>query len=154
MKLPPRLRLEPSTSRIGVIALLCATVATAALMFITVRDASLCALVVVGTGVVGVRAVRKLTRSPLLLFVGADLRISVTGRDGRTTDGTIHDDSSVGAWLTTIAWIPDGARWYTPARTLVVLPDTLNAEDFRRLRLYLRHGRVASDPDTSGVAAR
>jgi hypothetical protein len=95
-----------------------------------------------------------LAHPPLLLHVGVDRRVSVTARDGRTHDGVVHADTSMGAWLTTLVWIPDGARWYTPAKTLVVLPDMLPADDFRRLRVYLRHGRATPDPDTSGVAAR
>jgi hypothetical protein len=44
----------------------------------------------------------------------------------------------VGAWVTTIVWRPDGARW---SRAILVLPDMLPAEDFRRLRVMLRYAR-------------
>ncbi len=89
-----------------------------------------------------------------MLYVGADRRVSVTLSDGRTQDGTVHADTSVGTSITALVWVPDGARWFAPAKTLVVLPDMLPADDFRRLRVYLRHGRATPDPDTSGVSAR
>jgi len=154
MKSPPRLRIELRASRIAAVAMACATVASEVVAFATIGDAALAALVVVGVGAMGLRAVRRLSRPPLLLHVGADRRISVTTRDGRTDEGAVHSDTSVGAWITTLVWIPDGARWFAPAKTLVVLPDMLPADDFRRLRVYLRHGRSAPDPDTSGVPAR
>jgi hypothetical protein len=136
----------------GAAALASATVAVAIVVLIAVSDPLLCAAVAACVGVVGVRALRALLRAPLLLHVGADRKISVTARDGRTRHGVIHDDTSVGAWLTTIAWIPDGSPWYVPAETLVVLPDMLTADDFRRLRVYLRYGRAA-DGDTSEATA-
>jgi len=154
MKPPPRLRLELRPSRVGALAIACATIATALLVFVGVADALACALVVAAIGAIGLHAIRRLSRPPLLLHVGSNRRVSVTTRDGRTHDGAVHGDTSVGPWLTTIVWIPDGARWFVPAHTLVVLPDMLPADDFRRLRVYLRHGRATPDPDTSGVAAR
>ncbi len=154
MKSPPRLRVEVHPSRTAAVAVACATIATALLAFETLDKAVTCAVVVSIIGAVGLRAVWRLSRSPLVLDVGADHRVSVTTRDGRTQDTTIHADTSVGAWLTAIVWVPDGARWYEPARSLLIVADMLPAEDFRRLRVYLRYGRSAPDPDTSGVAAR
>jgi hypothetical protein len=153
MKPPPRLRLEPRPSSIGGVAMLCATLATAALAYFTVADPLACSAVVVSIGAIGLRSVRRMSRPPLLLHVGANRRVSVTMCDGRTHDGTVHSDTSVGPWLTTIVWVPDGARWFEPANTLVLLPDMLAADDFRRLRVHLRYGRDARDPDTSGVSA-
>ena len=128
-------------------------IATAMLGFVTLDDAVICAIVVALVGAIALRAAHRLSQPPLLLHVGVDRRISVTTRDGRTHDGTIHADTSIGASITTIVWVPDGARWYEPAKTLLVLTDMLPADDFRRLRVYLRHGRSAPDPDTSDVAA-
>jgi len=42
-------------------------------------------------------------------------------------------------------------RW-RPARTIVVLPDTLAADEFRRLRVALRYGRPVGGA-TSGEEA-
>jgi hypothetical protein len=153
MKSAPRLRLEPRPSRIGPLLAAGFAVATAVLMFFSVADPASCATVVAVVGVIGLRAVRRMSRPPLLLYIGVDRRVSVTMPDGRTHDGKVHGDTSVGEWLTTIVWVPDGALWFVAAKTLVVLPDMLPPDDFRRLRTYLRHGRETPDPDTSGVAA-
>jgi hypothetical protein len=136
------------------LAVAAAVIATALLVALTFPAPLASAATIVLVGVVGVRAVRRLSRPPLLIHVGADRRIGVTTRDGRTRECSIHADTSVGAWITTIVWVPDGARWFAPVQTLLILPDSLPADDFRRLRVYLRHGRSTPDPDTSGVAAR
>ena len=78
--------------------------------------------------------------------------------DGCSCDGTILDATYVGARLVTIVWRADadraGWRRLRPARTIVVLPDTLPADDFRRLRVVLRYGRVAStERGTRGAIA-
>ena len=78
--------------------------------------------------------------APVLLRVGVDRRIAVITADGRACDGDILADSYVGHRLTTIVWLPDGAR---RARTLMVAADTFAADDFRRLRVALRYGRAA-----------
>ena len=49
--------------------------------------------------------------------------------------GHIAHGSFVAPWLTIIHWRPLGARF---ARTLVVLPDMIDAESFRALRVILR----------------
>ena len=90
---------------------------------------------------------------PALLHVGHDRRITVTGYDGRSRAGTILDDSFVGAWLTTIVWQPDGMPWWRPAPAIVVLPDMLAPDEFRRLRVALRYGRPAAADTASDVDA-
>lgn len=61
--------------------------------------------------------------------------------------GHVRCTSHVGANLTTIVWRPDGAHW---SRTVLILPDMLPAEDFRRLRVLLRYARKE---DTQGAPA-
>jgi hypothetical protein len=94
---------------------------------------------------------------PVLLHVGIDRRLCVTTRDGRSCEGTILDVSYVGARLTTIVWRPEGAARLCPAHALLILCDSLPAEDFRRLRVCLRYGRpvVLASPaaPSIGVAA-
>jgi len=90
---------------------------------------------------------------PAILHVGVDRRITVTGRDGRSRSGAILDDSYVGARLTTIVWRADGRPWWRPASVVLVLPDTLPADDFRRLRVALRYGRPPVGATTKGVEA-
>ena len=89
---------------------------------------------------------------------GPLLSAAVGPADGCSCEGTILDASYVGARLTTIVWRADadraGWRRLRPAQTIVVLPDTLPGDDFRRLRVVLRYGRVASpDRGTSGATA-
>jgi len=56
--------------------------------------------------------------------------IAVDGIEGRIVDG-----SFVAPWLTIIHWRPAGARF---TRTLVVMPDAIDTEPFRALRVLLR----------------
>ena len=74
-------------------------------------------------------------------------------RDGRSRDGSIQDDSYVGEHLTTIVWRPDDAPRYERARTILILPDMLSPEDFRRLRVLMRYGRAVVEEETSGRVA-
>ncbi len=90
---------------------------------------------------------------PALLHVGTDRLITVTGRDGRSRQGTILDDSYVGARLTTIVWRADRDPWWRPSRAILVLPDALAPDDFRRLRVALRYGRAPAASETSDVVA-
>ena len=86
---------------------------------------------------------------PALMHLGNDRRMTVTDYEGRSHAGTILDDTFVGAWLTTIVWRRDELPWWRPAPVIVVLPDMLSREDFRRLRVALRYGRSAVRGDTS-----
>ena len=67
-----------------------------------------------------------------------DLILVACMGDGRLVAGHVRAATYVGAWVTTIVWRPDGWRW---SRTILVLPDMLPAEDFRRLRVMLRYAR-------------
>ena len=79
----------------------------------------------------GPRAVRQFE-------VRGDLTVVVVTGDGNACAGRIHRDSYVGPRLSTLVWRPFG-RWR--ARTILLLPDMLPAQDFRRLRILLRYGR-------------
>ena len=73
-----------------------------------------------------------------------DLMLLVCMGDGRLVAGQVRASTYTGAWVTTIVWRPDGRRW---ARALLVLPDMLPAEDFRRLRVMLRYARSGEVQD-------
>lgn len=73
----------------------------------------------------GVRAVR----------ITAPSAIEVLDGQGTVRNGEVRDGSFVAPWLTIIRWRPDSARF---DRTIVVLPDMLDAERFRQLRVLLR----------------
>ena len=155
MKLPPRLRLEPRPSRIACILLVIACAMTAILLGmlpLPVAGTAVCAIAIVTVLAAGLR---RCTGSgvPALLHVGIERRITVTDRGGHSHEGSILDDSYVGTWLTTIVWRADGRPWWHPARTILVLPDTLGRDEFRRLRVVLRYGRPTEAEDSSGVDA-
>ena len=90
---------------------------------------------------------------PALLHVGHDRRMTATDRDGRSRDGSILDDSYVGSRVTTIVWRPDRASRWAPAPSILLLPDMLPADEFRRLRVVLRYGRPVVDEGTSDAEA-
>jgi hypothetical protein len=161
MKRTPPLYLELHASRIGRLLVVAGGAATAALiawlpLALEFRIAAL--LVVAQATIDGLR--RCAGRGfPVSLRVGVDRRIAVRRHSESDLEkGTILDASYVGAHVATIVWRPDGERagWrrLRPARTILVLPDALSAEDFRRLRVVLRYGRVASpERGTSGTDA-
>ena len=51
--------------------------------------------------------------------------------------GVVLPGSFVAPWLTIVRWRPPGRRF---SRSLVILPDMLDPESFRRLRVILRWG--------------
>ncbi len=112
MHAPPRLRLEPRPSRIACAFIASCFAATAALIVLLPLALWVAGIAWIAVGVVALRGLWQCTGrgSPALLHVGADRRITVTGRDGRSRDGCIRDDSYVGAHLTVIAWRRDGLR--------------------------------------------
>ena len=153
MKPPPPLRLALRRSRLAVALIVASHAATAVLLLALPLPAGASVGGAGGIVVACAWALRqtKGPRAPVLLRVGVDRRIAVTTRDARTHDGDILADSFVGQRLTTIVWRPDGA---CRARTLIVMSDTMAADDFRRLRVALRYGRaVGSGPETSGADA-
>jgi hypothetical protein len=155
MKPSPRLRLEPRPSRIGCAFVATACAMTAILLGLLPLPMTAAVPATVTVLVVLVSGLWRCTGRgvPALLHVGIDRGMTVTGRDGRSRAGVILDNSYVGAWLTTIVWRADGIRWWRPARTIVVLPDTLPEDEFRRLRVVLRYGRPVAVGKTSGEEA-
>jgi len=154
VKAAPRLRLEPAPSHVGhaLIAAACALIAllVAALPLPPAGRLALWSATVVAWRSGRAQCVGR--RVPALVHVGTDRRIAVTRRDGRTAEGAILNESYVGAHWISVVWRPDGAPWWRPAQTLLLWPDSLPAEDMRRLRVWLRYGRPGS-PSSSGRAA-
>ena len=153
MKPLPPLRLALRRSRLAALMIAVAYAATAVLLLALPLPA---AVRLGGAAGIGVACVWALWRAvgggaPVRLRVGVDRRIAVITADGRACDGDVLADSFVGHRLTTIVWLPDGARH---ARTLMIAADTFAADDFRRLRVALRYGRAAGVwPETNGADA-
>ena len=155
MKLAPRLRVAPRPSRIGCALITAACAATSILLALLPLPP--------GAGILGAAAILAVLVSglrrcagrgvPSLFDVGIDRRITVRDCDGRSRAGSILDDSYVGACMTTIIWRADGDPWWHPARSILVLPDTLPRDEFRQLRVVLRYGRPVAGEETSGADA-
>lgn len=79
----------------------------------------------------GVRAVRSID-------VTADLHLCVGFGDGTTRCGRVEPGTCVTSRVTTLVWRPNGS---VLARSVLILPDMLPADDFRRLRVLLRYAR-------------
>jgi len=151
MDSPPCLHVELSRSRIAGATITGGSAAMAALMLVLPLDPWWAAATLLAIGGVALRALRLCVGRavPKVLQMGGDRRLTAITRDGRSCSGHILDDSYVGAQLTTIVWRPDGAPWYMPVRAIVILPDSLAADAFRRLRVLLRYGQPGDDKGAS-----
>jgi toxin CptA len=69
------------------------------------------------------------------LLVRGPGEIDVRAPDGAWRSGVVRAGSFVAPWLTIVVWRPHGSRL---DRAVLVLPDMLEEEDFRRLRVWLR----------------
>ena len=105
--------------------------ATLLLTWATPLAAELQVPAILWIGVAALRAFRRL-RAAAWVRVERSGEVQVDGIGGELRDG-----SFVAPWLTVLRWRPGGA-WLD--RTLLIAPDMLDAEDFRRLRVLLRLG--------------
>ena len=70
------------------------------------------------------------------LLIEDDLAV-LTKRNGDQLTGNILRDSLVTPFLTVLNVLPQGARI---SQSIVILPDSMNAESFRQLRVWLKWG--------------
>lgn len=152
MRWPPpvRVALAPSVSATIILALL--GIATCALVVALPAEPLALGVAILAVGAwavdrIVVVALRRGPRAVRRLELRGDLTLLVVTGDGCAHAGRVHRDSYVGARLSTLVWRPYGRR---RARAILLLPDMLPADDFRRLRVLLRYGR--SDV-THGVPA-
>lgn len=104
------------------------------------------AAAILTTGAVGIHALRSAARMStrraiVAIELGADRIAIVTDRSGHRVTAMVQPESHVGAMLATLVLRPDGGR---RSRSLLVLPDMIPADEFRRLRVLLRHGHSPS----------
>lgn len=143
MRWPPPVRvvLSPSTTALALIASLAvATCGVVASLPVEAAASGLALLVIIVWAVdrVLVVALRRGPRAVRSLELRGDLTVLVVTGDGNACAGRVHRDSYVGARISTLVWRPFG-RWR--ARTILLLPDMLPVDDFRRLRVLLSYGR-------------
>ena len=126
-----------SRSRRGAVAIGAATAATLAVVALTplpVALQSVLAMAVVAGALDGAR--RNFgARAVAGLRVDRMRHVEIDHARGGRSSGVLQAGCFVAPWLTIVRWRPDGARF---DRTLIVLPDMLEAEAFRRLRVLLR----------------
>jgi hypothetical protein len=145
MRLPPSVHIVLGASRIVGAGVGLAALGTLAIVFLLPADAwqQAGAVLVVVMWAAAIFWVVALRRSPFAiteLRLAPDLVLVVHRGDGRLVAGHVRRSTYVGAWLTSIVWRADGAFW---SRAILIVPDMLPAEDFRRLRVMLRYARSA-----------
>ena len=145
MRLPPSVHVVLGPSRLVGVAIGVAALATLAIVLMLPlhawQQSALCILVA-GWALLVFRvvALRRGTLAVTELRLAPDLVLVAHMGDGRLVAGHVRSATYVGAWVTSVVWRPDGARW---SRAVLIVPDMLPAEDFRRLRVMLRYARSA-----------
>jgi toxin CptA len=143
MRMPPSVHVVLSPSRVAGTAIGILAAATLALtialpLSIYVQVALFGALVMWAAWSFHVDALLRGRFAVTELRLAPDLILVACMGGGRLVAGHVRAATYVGAWVTTIVWRPDGWWW---SRTVLILPDMLPAEDFRRLRVMLRYAR-------------
>ena len=151
MKAPAVLRVDLQRSRLAMVLVGIASIATATLVAWLPGNVWIRAAVALAAGVQGIATLRSwgLRVSPhsiAVIEIDSDRRAVLTERGGRRIEGIVRADSYVGALLTTLVIRPEKARW---SRAEAILPDMMGAEDFRRLRMLLRFGKLPDDASRS-----
>ena len=155
MRMPPSVHVVLAPSRVagaGIGVLAAATIALTLAMPLEpwLQAVLVIALVAWAVTAFHVDALHRGHRAVTEIRVAPDLMLVACMGDGHLVAGHIRAATYVGPWLTTIVWRPDGRRI---SRTILVLPDMLPAEDFRRLRVMLRYARSAEVQDVPASQA-
>jgi len=143
MRTPPAVHVALGPSRLagaGIGALALATLAVLFALPLEGWQQSGATVAIAGWAWVAFRvvALRRGAWAVTALTLAHDRMVIVCRGDGTLIAGHVRSATYVGALLTSVVWRPDEARW---SRAVLVLPDMLPAEDFRRLRILLRYAR-------------
>ena len=138
---PVDISLGPSRRAcLGVAFLAAATVSV--LVMLPIHPLAIVASVVLLAAWAGNRiwvlGMRRGPRAVRALRIEGDRTVVATLVSGEKLTGRVQEASYVGALVTTLTWRSKGTLC---ARSVLILPDMLPAEDFRRLRVLLRYGR-------------
>lgn len=87
---------------------------------------------------------RWLPRSIVALQLAGDGSLRCQTQDGRWREAQVLGSSCVTAWLTVLNLRLSGRRF---GCSTVLLPDSLDAEDYRQLRVWLRWNGAVTQPD-------
>jgi len=94
-------------------------------------------------------ALLRAPRAVIAVEIKEDGSVALQTRRGEWHECRLSGDSYVSPWLTLLVLRQENRL--TP-RYVAILPDNVDAEDFRRLRVWLRWaGRQATDNRTSGL---
>lgn len=150
MRVPPILYVSLGPSRLAGACIGIATLATLTIVLLLPlapwQHAASCAVVLAWSWLAFERiAARRTPDAVIEVRVAHDLLIVVMRRDGRLVAGRVKPSTCVSAALTSIVWRRNGAYL---SRTILVLPDMLPPEDFRKLRVMLRYARSALAQDS------
>jgi len=145
MRLPPSVHVVLGPSRIVGVGVGLAALAVLAVVFALPlpawqQGAVTLAVLAWAARAFVVVALRRSPRAVTELRLAPDLVLVVHQRDSRLVAGHVRSATYVGAQVTGIVWRPDGA-WRS--RAILIVPDMLPADDFRRLRVMLRYARNA-----------
>jgi hypothetical protein len=152
MRLPVQLRVSPRPSRVATAAIL----TLAGFFFgavVMLPTPIFCDVIAVGVLAgwahhqIRLHGTRTARRSVVEILLSSDAVLVARRRDGKLLAGHVRSATFVHPWFTSIVWRPDGARL---SRAIPLLPDMLDLDDFRRLRVLLRYGRREV---TAGVPA-
>ena len=113
-------------------------VAVAAVLASTVPP-WLAAVLLLALGASLARQRRKLPAESLVLH--GDGRFATVGADGTASEAAVHPHTLVLSFLVVLLYRQDGCL-----RSLALLGDSLTADDFRQLRLWLRWRSTAANP--------
>jgi toxin CptA len=133
-------RIELAASRLGAAAI--ASMASATLALLCFAPGAPGARILAATWVAcaAVHAIHAVAlhrgrRGARAVELGGGGAVEVRDAAGAWRAGLLREGSFVAPWLTIIRWRTPGARFDA---SIVLLPDMLPAEDFRRVRVWLR----------------
>ena len=143
MRLPVQLRVSPRPSRVAIVAIAALAVATFGVVLTLPTPAACDVLVAVVLGGwahhhIRLHGLRTARLAVVEILLSSDAVIVVRRRDGKLIAGHVRSATFVHRLFTSIVWRADGARW---SQAVPLLPDMLEIDDFRRLRVLLRYGR-------------
>ena len=133
-------RIALAPSRVGVRAIASMASATLALLLFTPGPAGLRILAATWIACAALHALHAVAlhrgrRGVRAARLGRAGEIEVQDATGAWRSGVLRAGSFVAPWLTIIRWRARGSRFDA---SILLLPDMLPAEDFRRLRVLLR----------------
>lgn len=143
MRLPVQLRVFPRPSRVATVAITALAIVAFGVVLTLPTPATgdvFAAVVLAGWAHHQIRlhGTRTARHAVVEILLSSDAVIVVRRRDGKLIAGHVRSATFVHPSFTSIVWRPDGARW---SRTIPLVADMLDIDDFRRLRVLLRYGR-------------